>query len=192
VFRRSIEWFGGSVAVYLVVAACGSYADPIRPKPSASAGTGGAATAGTEGLGGMVVAEGGSGSGMATDAGAGRSSAGRGSAGEGVAGTIMSPVRDASAQEGGGPGTCECPEPEPYVPPEPEVVVVPCSDRWTELSRSEEGYWLDRTVAFGALPVNDQRIARGYTETPVVVARAAGKVGASCVDEPVRFVLFPR
>jgi hypothetical protein len=190
--KRSLELFGGSVAVYLFVAACGSQGG-FAPKrePVANAGTGGVA-AGAEGLGGMVALGGQPGAGSAQDAGAGRGNAGRGVAGEGMAGTIMNPVPDASAQEGGAPVVCDCPEPEPYVPPEPEVVTVPCVDRWAELARDESGYWLDRSQAFMALDDTDPRLGRGFAESPVLLARADGKVGANCIDATVRFVLYPR
>jgi hypothetical protein len=98
--RRALEWFGGSVLVYVLVAACSS----------------------TSGGGGQPVSmgEGGDGSGGV------QGNGGEGVQG-GRDGGIMNPVPDAMAAAGAGndgDGSCECPD--PYVPPKPTVVEAEC------------------------------------------------------------------
>ena len=101
--RRALEWFGGSVLVYVVAAACSS-SGGSKPSPVVDSGMGG-----EQGTGGV-----------------------QGAAGEGIAGErdggLMNPVPDAMAAAGAGNETvCDCPAPpKPYVPPDPIVVEAEC------------------------------------------------------------------
>lgn len=103
ILRKSLEWLGGSFAVYFVVVACGSSGGA----PDKVAATGGRDSTGGSSRGGV---------------GAGGSD----SAGFGFGG-IPDPTPDAGATEAGAPGMCDCPEPpDPYVAPEPLVIDADC------------------------------------------------------------------
>ena len=106
--RKTLEFLGGSVAVYLSMVACASSSGAEKPEPIAE--TGGAHATGGHSAGGA-------------------NSTGGNDGGFGFGG-MMDPTPDAGATEAGsgpGPGTCECPEPpDPYVPPEPLVVEAEC------------------------------------------------------------------
>jgi hypothetical protein len=95
--RKALEWLGGSVLVYVLVAACGS----------------------SGGSGHIVSGAGGEGSGGVQGA-AGETEDG------GLMGDVMNPVPDAMAAAGAGNESCECPRVDPYVPPEPTIVEADC------------------------------------------------------------------
>lgn len=193
IIRRSLEWLGGSVLVYVVVVACGTSSPADRVADAGSSGRSGSAGNASRG---------------------GAPSAG-GMTSEGGLGGFLAPVPDAGASEAGdgpGPETCECPEPaEPYVPPAPLVIVAECDVRigsassgqlYAEIERPElpEENLLLGVPVFEyefdpqGRPAGHRSIAgSGVSISDATVGVACGTYGTGSADPPsaVRFI-FPR
>ncbi len=178
--RKALEWLGGSVLVYVLMAACSGTGATSKSGPGASVGSGGGvANGGHDGQGGL----GGGATGDPGDAG---------------------PVPNASAQVGGssGSGGCVC---EPYVPPAPTVVEAACDQQFAgSPSMWAVAEFPGKTVdelagvrvlveyppALYSWPPDYEFQTGGYVVRPGFVAAGCGTVSAPATHAlSVRFIL---
>lgn len=185
--RKTLEWLGGSVVVYGVVAACGSSSGaPDKRADASHAGRAGSSRGGMPNAGGED--------------------------GVGGLGGILDPVPDAGAADAGGPTMCDCPEPpDPYVPPEPLVVEAACDVQVGNMASGNLYAVIDRPdlpeiKLLQAIPVfvyaadqtgrpTGHRVfaGAGVSLSATDVAVNCGIYGAGATEPPetVRFI-FPR
>lgn len=186
ILRKSLEWLGGSFAVYFVVVACGSSGGAPEKFSDAGAGRAGSSRGGMPNAGGED--------------------------GVGGLGGVLDPVPDAGATEAGEPGMCDCPEPpDPYVPPEPLVVEAECDVRvgnaasgflYAEIERPN----LPESKLFLGVPVFEYAADQAgrppghrrmsgaglsLSDTALAVQCGIYGAGASAPPDSVRFI-FPR